>query len=243
MVKPKQTFTNDESRRRSYDKASSEYDNKRFTQAVEDASNEVLADLLNLEPNSKILDLAAGTGRTSIPLAKNGFIVTALDLTEGMMKVMKKKIATQNIKNIDVVPGNAKQIPYEDSSFDAVVSFRFLHLFDEDDKQKIIDEAHRVVKPGGKVLLEFNNDAMIGRSLLGVYNWIRGKGLTSAVSKQNIIKLYQDYKIYKIQGFGLPLTGSIAKVSPNISSSLIKLSVNDTFKSISRMFWVISTKQ
>ena len=63
------------------------------------------------------------------------------------MKVMKKKIATQNIKNIDVVPGNAKQIPYEDSSFDAVVSFRFLHLFDEDDKQKIIDEAHRVVKP------------------------------------------------------------------------------------------------
>ena len=41
MVKPKQTFTNDESRRRSYDKASSEYDNKRFTQAVEDASNEV----------------------------------------------------------------------------------------------------------------------------------------------------------------------------------------------------------
>ena len=67
MVKPKQTFTNDESRRRSYDKASSEYDNKRFTQAVEDASNEVLADLLNLEPNSKILDLAAGTGRTSIP--------------------------------------------------------------------------------------------------------------------------------------------------------------------------------
>ena len=240
MVKPKQTFTNDESRRRSYDKASSEYDNKRFTQAVEDASNEVTDS--KSEPNSKILDLAA-TGRTSIPLAKNGFIVTALDLTEGMMKVMKKKIATQNIKNIDVVPGNAKQIPYEDSSFDAVVSFRFLHLFDEDDKQKIIDEAHRVVKPGGKVLLEFNNDAMNGRSLLGVYNWIRGKGLTSAVSKQNIIKLYQDYKIYKIQGFGLPLTGSIAKVSPNISSSLIKLSVNDTFKSISRMFWVISTKQ
>lgn len=243
MIKEKAKFTADENRRDSYDRASLQYDNKRFTKAVEDASNEVLKDLLNLDPNSKILDLAAGTGRTAIPLAEIGFNVTALDLTDGMMNVMKKKILEKNIKNIEVVSGNAKQIPYEDSSFDAVVSFRFLHLFDDVDKQKIIDEAHRVVKPNGKVLLEFNNDGMIGRSFLGVYNWIRGKGLTSAVSKKNILKLYQNHRIDKIQGFGLPLTGSISKISPFISSSLIKLSTIKIFQSINRMAWVISNKK
>ena len=66
-------------------------------------------------PGERILDLAAGTGASSVALAKGGAEVVACDLSEGMIEVGRERHP-----EIEFVHGNAMDLDFEDGSFDAV---------------------------------------------------------------------------------------------------------------------------
>ena len=98
----------------------------------------------------RILDLAAGTGSSSEPLAKKGAAVTALDFSEGMLAAGRKKRSY-----IDFVHGDALALPFEDNYFDVTtISFG---LRNTQDYEKALVEALRVTKPGGRMfVVEFS---------------------------------------------------------------------------------------
>jgi demethylmenaquinone methyltransferase/2-methoxy-6-polyprenyl-1,4-benzoquinol methylase len=97
-----------------------------------------------------VLDLAAGTGTSSEPLADAGVRVVPCDLSEGMLAVGKRRRP-----DLAFVAGDALELPFADASFDAVtISFGLRNV---PDVPAALREMARVTKPGGRlVVCEFS---------------------------------------------------------------------------------------
>jgi len=126
-----------------YDLAASVYDVKeKYLNSFEKKSlDNILGDL-----NGKnVLDVGAGTGRLSVKMSRLGAKVTALDLSEEMLKILKNKD-----RKIEIVQGDAESLPFEDGAFDIVTAvFLIVHL---KDPKVFFDEAYRVLKDGGRLI-------------------------------------------------------------------------------------------
>ena len=103
------------------------------------------------KPGMKILDLAAGTGASSRPLADAGADVFPVDFSPGMLEAGKKRHP-----DLHFTLGDALNIPFSDEEFDVVtISFG---LRNTNDVQVTLKEALRVTKPGGRlVVVEFSH--------------------------------------------------------------------------------------
>lgn len=100
----------------------------------------------------KILDVGAATGRYSVPLAEEGYDVTAVELVKHNLARLKAKGST-----VKAYQGNALRLKrFEDNTFDLVLVFGpMYHLHEKAEKLKALSEAKRVVKPGGKILVAY----------------------------------------------------------------------------------------
>lgn len=97
-------------------------------------------------PRSKVLDLGAGVGRHALWLAEKGHSVTALDAApEGLAEIDKHG-------GVETVHARMHELPFEDSSFDQIVSWNVIYHGDEDILLRTIAEIWRVLKPGGTYL-------------------------------------------------------------------------------------------
>ena len=103
----------------------------------------------------KILELGAGTGAYSVELAKMGYNVTAVELVESNLNVMKKK--AEGIKNIVCLQGDALDLSrFEDNSFDIVLNLGpMYHLYNQKDQNRAIAETLRVCKQDGISIFAF----------------------------------------------------------------------------------------
>ena len=96
--------------------------------------------------SGRLLEIGSGIGVDSIQLARCGFEVTAVDLTEAAIAV-GREFSEARGERIDFRVGNAEDLEFEDDAFDAVYSFGVLHHTPQ--IQRAIDELRRVLKPGG----------------------------------------------------------------------------------------------
>jgi demethylmenaquinone methyltransferase/2-methoxy-6-polyprenyl-1,4-benzoquinol methylase len=102
-------------------------------------------------PGERVLDLAAGTGSSSMPFAAAGAQVVAADFSLGMLRVGKAAHP-----DLDLLAGDALRLPFADASFDVVtISFGLRNVSDVD---TALGEMARVTKPGGRlVVCEFSH--------------------------------------------------------------------------------------
>ena len=124
---------------------------------------------------SKILEIGAGTGRYSIALAKEGMDVTALELIEGNLAVLREN--SKGMENIRSYQGDATDLgSFADDSFDVTLSFGpMYHLYEADEVNRAIDEAIRVTKPGGTMLFAFISVFAIMYANYFYGNWRAGQ--------------------------------------------------------------------
>lgn len=103
----------------------------------------------------KIMDLACGTGDFSIAIAKKmnpGSHVYGVDLSEGMLDVMRRKVAAGSLEDkISIQKGIGEKLEFEDGTFDLVTIAFGIRNFE--DRQGSLREILRVLKPGGKIAI------------------------------------------------------------------------------------------
>ena len=104
---------------------------------------------------AKVLEVGAGTGRYSIALAKEGMDVTAVELVEGNLAVLREN--SKGMENLRSFQGDADELSrFADNAFDAALLLGpMYHLYEADEVNRAIDEAIRVTKPGGVLLFAF----------------------------------------------------------------------------------------
>ena len=100
----------------------------------------------------KIMDIGAGTGAYCIPLADEGYTVSAVEMVKHNLGILKKKT-----KLVDARQGNACNMKkYADDTFDVTLLFGpMYHLFSHEDKIKALSEAKRITKPGGVIFVAY----------------------------------------------------------------------------------------
>jgi len=130
--------------RKEFSKQASSFGEKGLTLSSQD----ILAwsvDLLPLEKDLRVLDVAAGTGHLSRAIAPYVREVVALDITPKMLDYAREETARSNLANIFIEEGKAEVLPYKSDCFDLVVSRLAIHHF----KKPIIQlrEMVRVCKP------------------------------------------------------------------------------------------------
>ena len=106
---------------------------------------------INAKSGEKVLDLAAGTGASSLPIATAGVQVVPCDFSLGMLKVGKARHP-----QLGFTAGDALKLPFNDRVFDVVtISFGLRNVADMD---LALAEMARVLKPGGRLLIcEFSH--------------------------------------------------------------------------------------
>jgi len=102
-------------------------------------------------PGQRVLDLAAGTGTSSVPFADAGAMVVPVDFSLGMLRVGKRRQPS-----LPFVAGDGMHLPFADESFDAAtISFGLRNI---QDRMAGLAELRRVLRPGGRlVVCEFSH--------------------------------------------------------------------------------------
>ncbi|RJS47847.1 demethylmenaquinone methyltransferase [Nocardioides cavernaquae] len=116
---------------------------------------------VDARPGDRILDLAAGTGTSSLPFAEAGAQVIPCDFSVGMLQVGKKARP-----QLPFVAGDGTKLPFADDTFDAVtISFGLRNIVDP---VAGLREMRRVTRPGGRlVVCEFSHP--VNRAFRKVY--------------------------------------------------------------------------
>ena len=115
-----------------------------------------------------ILEVGAGTGRYSVALAKRGIRVTAVELIEHNLEILRSKL--DGTEPITAIQGNALDLSvFPDDSFDLTMLLGpMYHLYTKEEKLRALFEAVRVTRPGGHILVAYcMNDPTVVQYVFG----------------------------------------------------------------------------
>lgn len=116
---------------------------------------------LELRPGFRVLDAACGTGNLAVIAAKKGCRVSGIDIASNLIAQARER-AQREVLDIDYTEGDVEEMPYEDASFDVVVSMYGVMFAPQPDR--VVSELCRVTKPGGLIALaNWTPEGFIGK--------------------------------------------------------------------------------
>ena len=160
-----------------------------------------------LNKKQKILDLACGYGRFTIPLAKQGYTIQGIDISSNLI-VKAKKTARKEGLNLKFQIGDMRKLPYEDNSFDSIICMwsAFAELSKEKDQKKALKEMLRILRKEGFAFLEMPEPKKTKKKIeIGIIEGIKAMPMyqQNKISLTKLMKVIQPkkYKIF-VDNFG-----------------------------------------
>lgn len=124
--------------------------------------------LYYLPKSARVLEVGMGTGSLHVDLATAGYPTSGLDLAPGMVRLTQQRMAAKGL-SCDVKIGNVTAIPWENDTFDAVLTTFCLSAVA--DINKAIEEMIRVLKPGGRLIIVDAGPAQNGNTMASLLAW------------------------------------------------------------------------
>jgi SAM-dependent methyltransferase len=124
---------------------------------------------VHISPGQEVLDVATGTGNIAIPAAAAGAQVVGLDLTPELFGTARRRAAARDV-TVEWVEGDAEDLPFEDESFDRVLSAFGVQFAPR--HAVVARELARVCRPGGRIgLVNWTPEGQIGElfKIMGRY--------------------------------------------------------------------------
>ena len=202
--------------------------------------------------DAKILEVGAGTGRYSVALAKEGFDVTAVELVESNLAILKEN--SKGISNIGICQGDAADLSrFEDNMFDAtLVLGPMYHLYEADEIDRAIDEAIRVTKPGGVLMFAFISvfAIMYANYFYGKWAWGQKENFTDDYRVKHFKEqLFTGYDVTEFEALfhkkpveWITTTGVDGLIEPIEKRSDFSMT-DDDFKALSEWYLHFSEKR
>jgi SAM-dependent methyltransferase len=117
---------------------------------------------IGIQPDSRVLDVACGTGNTAIPAARAGASVVGIDIASNLLVQARQRAAAETL-DIRFEDGDAEQLPFPDQSFDVVITM-FGAMF-APRPECVASELLRVCKPGGVIAMaNWTPEGFVGKS-------------------------------------------------------------------------------
>ncbi len=154
----------------------------------------------------KLLEVPVGTGVLTMPVYRNlpGADITCLDYSPDMMSAARARAERMGIKNVRFVQGDVGALPFDDASFDAVLSLNGFHAFP--DKEAAWRETFRVLRPGGTFCGCFYIKGGCARTDWFIKHLYQPKGYftppyeTEASLKARLEKMYDEAEVTRYEG-------------------------------------------
>lgn len=120
---------------------------------------------LDLPRQSHILDLCCGMGRHALVLADEGYKVTGVDLSEVLLHEAHE-LDTED--RVLWYKADMRRIPLADGEFDGVLNLftSFGYFWNDEEQERVLCEIHRILKPGGKYVIDFLNPSYVESTLV-----------------------------------------------------------------------------
>jgi ubiquinone/menaquinone biosynthesis C-methylase UbiE len=155
-----------------------------------------------------VLEIGSGSGIDALEFARNGADVTALDMTENSVNLVKQLAKTTGYK-LKVVQSSAVTLPFENKSYDCVYSYGVLHHIPEIDQ--VMNEVRRVLKDDGTLLaMIYNKDSLLNAySIVYLHGVKNGLLLNGSHNEKELASRYSE----RIEG--CPYTNLLSKDEAN----------------------------
>ena len=125
-----------------------------YAKECEEAPTEAEQHLLSTMPRQgSVLDVGCGAGRISFILAGQGYRVTGIDVSSGLLQLARQNAIDKGL-TISFLQNEGADLPFPDGAFDSAVVFKVLcYLPTRELRSVFLKELHRVLKPGGSCIL------------------------------------------------------------------------------------------
>lgn len=136
-------------------------------------------EMLNLKKGEKVLEIGFGKGTTLVIIAKqvgSEGEIHGIDLTPEMVALARKEISKNKVRNVRIIEGDARDLPYDEKYFDIVYIASTLELFDTPDIPIVLKEIRRVLKSTGRLcVISIPREGREDTTGLKLYEWFHTK--------------------------------------------------------------------
>jgi ubiquinone/menaquinone biosynthesis C-methylase UbiE len=159
-----------------------------WARATETKPRRRVLELAAARAGEAVLEVAVGTGAQIAELARrnpSGRTV-GVELSEGMLKQTRKRLSAAGLEDrVELVRASALELPFEDRSFDLVVNSYMLDLLPRDDIPRALAEFHRLLRPGGRLVL--SNMTIGERRRHRVWDALYARGLNLTANCRGVL--------------------------------------------------------